>query len=162
MAFNNRRDFPSDSLTNSEVIWVQTGTSGIFLLKEGTAPSTIANYAQIYAKSSDHLLYWKDSSGLERIVGSGSSMVYPGTGIPLSTGAGWDTSITDNSANWNIAYGWGNHASAGYLTAASSLDPSKITQSLTYRFVTDAQISAWNVSSSGISAELAIAFAIAL
>jgi nucleoside-diphosphate-sugar epimerase len=117
MPFNNRRDFPPDSLTTTEVIWVQTGTSGIFLLKEGTAPSTIANYAQIYAKSSDHLLYWKDSSGLERIVGSGSSMVYPGTGIPLSTGAGWDTSITDNSANWNIAYGWGNHASAGYLKA---------------------------------------------
>lgn len=26
--------------------------------------------------------------------------------------------ITDNSANWNTAFGWGNHASAGYLTSA--------------------------------------------
>ena len=25
--------------------------------------------------------------------------------------------FTDNSANWNTAYGWGNHALAGYLTA---------------------------------------------
>jgi len=25
--------------------------------------------------------------------------------------------ITDNSGNWNTAYGWGNHASAGYLTS---------------------------------------------
>jgi hypothetical protein len=24
--------------------------------------------------------------------------------------------VTDNSTNWNTAYGWGNHASAGYLT----------------------------------------------
>ena len=47
-----------------------------------------------------------------------NSMVYPSAGIALSTGTAWGTSITDNSANWNTAYGWGNHASAGY--AASS------------------------------------------
>lgn len=45
----------------------------------------------------------------------GGSMVYPGAGIPLSTGSSWGTSITDNSANWNTAFGWGNHASAGYI-----------------------------------------------
>lgn len=27
--------------------------------------------------------------------------------------------LTDNSSNWNTAYGWGNHATAGYLTSAS-------------------------------------------
>jgi len=37
-------------------------------------------------------------------------MVYPGEGIALSTGTGWDTSIANNSANWNTAYGWGDHA----------------------------------------------------
>jgi hypothetical protein len=37
-------------------------------------------------------------------------MVYPSIGIPLSNGTSWATSITDNSANWNTAYGWGNHA----------------------------------------------------
>ena len=42
----------------------------------------------------------KDSVG-----GSGGgSMVYPGAGIPLSTGSAWGTSITDNSANWNNAF----------------------------------------------------------
>ena len=39
-----------------------------------------------------------------------ASMVYPSAGIPLSTGTAWETSITNNSANWNTAYGWGNHA----------------------------------------------------
>lgn len=29
--------------------------------------------------------------------------------------------FTDSSANWNTAYGWGNHASAGYLTSHQSL-----------------------------------------
>jgi hypothetical protein len=47
-------------------------------------------------------------------------MVYPGAGIALSTGSAWGTSITDNSANWNTAFGWGNHASGGYLTTASA------------------------------------------
>ena len=45
-----------------------------------------------------------------------NSMVYPGAGIAVSTGTAWGTSITDNSANWNTAFGWGNHAIVGYLT----------------------------------------------
>ena len=49
-----------------------------------------------------------------------NSMVYPGAGIALSTGTAWGTSITDNSVNWNTAYGWGNHASGGYLTSATA------------------------------------------
>jgi hypothetical protein len=45
-----------------------------------------------------------------------NSMIYPGAGIAVSTGTAWGTSLTDNSSNWNTAYGWGNHASAGYAT----------------------------------------------
>lgn len=44
-------------------------------------------------------------------VTTGAGMVYPAAGIPVSTGSAWGTSITDNSANWNTAYGWGNWAS---------------------------------------------------
>lgn len=51
---------------------------------------------------------------LDSASGSGS-MVYPGAGIPLSTGSAWGTSITNNSSNWNTAYGWGDHSSAGYM-----------------------------------------------
>lgn len=50
----------------------------------------------------------------------GTGMVYPGAGIPKSTGSSWDVSITDNSGNWNTAYSWGNHASAGYYVGSSS------------------------------------------
>ena len=49
-----------------------------------------------------------------------TSMVYPGAGIAVSTGSAWGTSLTDNSSNWNTAFGWGNHASAGYLTSATA------------------------------------------
>ena len=37
-------------------------------------------------------------------------MVYPAAGIPVSTGTAWAASIANNSANWNTAYSWGNHA----------------------------------------------------
>jgi hypothetical protein len=61
----------------------------------------------------------------------GGEMVYPGVGIARSTGSGWAASLTDNSSGWNeaatwvtthganavSAFGWGNHALAGYLTA---------------------------------------------
>lgn len=57
---------------------------------------------------------WVTSQGY-----STTSMVYPGAGIAVSTGTAWGTSITDNSSNWNTAYGWGNHASAGYLTSST-------------------------------------------
>lgn len=36
--------------------------------------------------------------------GGTGTMIYPGAGIPLSTGLAWGTSITDNSTNWNTAY----------------------------------------------------------
>ena len=58
-----------------------------------------------------------------------TSMIYPSAGIALSTGSAWGTSITNNSTNWNTAYGWGNHASAGYLTGITS---AQVTTALGY------------------------------
>jgi len=50
-------------------------------------------------------------------------MVYPGAGIALSTGSSWDTSITNNSSDWNTAYGWGNHAGLYYgLVSGITID----------------------------------------
>ena len=100
MAFNNRRDFPSDSLTTTEVIWVQTGTSGIFLLKEGTAPSTVPGYAQIYAKLSDHKVYYKDSLGAEHVWGSGGGTpASPDTSIQYNNGGAFGGTYLDYAFN---------------------------------------------------------------
>ena len=35
--------------------------------------------------------------------------------VKVTTGTGVISIVTDSSANWNTAYGWGNHASAGYM-----------------------------------------------
>jgi hypothetical protein len=50
---------------------------------------------------------------------NGKQAALSGTGIVKST-AGTITYLTDNSANWDTAFGWGNHASAGYLTTATA------------------------------------------
>lgn len=42
---------------------------------------------------------------------------FASNGLMSRTGAGTYSIVTDNSANWNTAFGWGNHASAGYITA---------------------------------------------
>ena len=51
---------------------------------------------------------------------------FTSNGIMTRTGAGTYSSITDNSANWDSAYGWGNHASAGYLTSSNWATPGTI------------------------------------
>ena len=66
---------------------------------------------QIWASGLD--LYFKDITvgtvALSDLITG--VMVYPPiAGIALSTGSAWGASITNNSANWNTAYGWGNHA----------------------------------------------------
>ena len=64
--------------------------------------------------------YYKKSE-VDALIAGGGSMVYPGAGIALSTGSAWDTSIANNSANWDTAFGWGDHASGGYLKADGSV-----------------------------------------
>ena len=39
-----------------------------------------------------------------------------------------DDFTTTNVSNWNTAYGWGNHASAGYLTSYTETDPIYISE----------------------------------
>lgn len=59
------------------------------------------------ATPGNSMLYGTNSSGVKGWYSQpsgGSGMVYPGSGIPISTGSAWGTSITDNSSNWNTAY----------------------------------------------------------
>jgi len=50
--------------------------------------------------------------GYPGVPGGSATMDYPDAGIALSTGVAWTVgSITNNSANWNTAYSWGNWAS---------------------------------------------------
>ena len=43
-------------------------------------------------------------------------------GLLKRTSQGVYTSVTDNSSNWDTAYGWGDHSIAGYLTSVGSVN----------------------------------------
>jgi len=48
---------------------------------------------------------------------SGSPVTTSGT-LALTFTSGYSIPTTSSQSNWNTAFGWGNHASAGYLTSA--------------------------------------------
>ena len=58
------------------------------------------------------------------ILGSGDIVISGGGSEtdPVYAASSW-YSTTNNSSNWDTAYGWGNHASAGYLTSYTETDP---------------------------------------
>lgn len=134
--------------------------SGISIINNDSSPNTITirlvktqggytTLKQVLLDVGEQMEYdgsqWHvmTSNGEIKTGSGGGGMVYPGVGIAVSTGASWDTSITDNSTNWDAAYswvntnganavtayGWGNHASAGYLTGITSL---QVTTALGY------------------------------
>lgn len=64
---------------------------------------------------------------------SGSPVTTSGT-LTLSYTAGYSIPTDASQSNWNTAFGWGNHATAGYLTSA--------TAATTYQPL-DAELTSW-------------------
>jgi hypothetical protein len=56
------------------------------------------------------------------LVVSGSPITSSGT-LAISFDTGYAIPTTASQTNWNTAYGWGDHASAGYLTSYTETDP---------------------------------------
>lgn len=64
-----------------------------------------------------------------------------------SSGGGNDSRITDTQiANWDTAFGWGDHSTAGYLTEFTESDPT-VPQHV--KDITEAQITAWDSGTGG-------------
>ena len=64
---------------------------------------------------------WHASHRQEQLIFSGDHLWRRTAASDTTWGANkkiWDSgNLTNNSANWNEAHGWGNHADAGYLTS---------------------------------------------
>ena len=52
---------------------------------------------------------------------------FTSNGLLKRTGAGTYTSVTDNSSNWDTAFGWGDHSTQGYLTTLALNGVSDVT-----------------------------------
>jgi hypothetical protein len=92
---------------------------------------------------------WKNETYLTSQISHADVLVdgdFTSQGIMLrGASSGTYSILTDNSANWNTAFGWGNHALAGYLTAlpAHTLDSHS---NVTITGNTSGEILKWNGS----------------
>jgi len=85
----------SGSITGGSIVR-SGGTSAQFLKADGSVDSNT----------------YLTSLGTAIVDGDFSS-----NGLMKRSGAGTYTIVTDNSGNWNTAYGWGDHGTQGYLTS---------------------------------------------
>ena len=79
---------------------------------------------------------------------------YTAIGSGIWTDGTITTTSHGTSANWNTAYGWGNHASAGYQAAATAITTSNIaSQSVSYATSAGSAPNAGNLNTSyGVTA----------
>ena len=91
--------------TNARAISALTAGTNIAIASNGTISSTDTNTT-----------YTVGDGGLTQ---NNFTNTLKGKLDGIATSANnYSLPFTDNSANWNTAYGWGNHASAGYITSA--------------------------------------------
>ncbi len=74
---------------------------------------------------------------------AGSPITSSGT-LAISFDTGYSLPTTASQTNWNTAYGWGNHASAGYLT--SFTETNDLTSAVTWANVPNANITQSSVT----------------
>lgn len=79
-----------EELTTLEESFVQSGTAGVLILLETTAPSATANYGKFYVKASDSLPYFMNDSGVETAISLGAGSIP--TQITVADGGG-DTTM---------------------------------------------------------------------
>lgn len=65
-------------------------------------------------------LYYTDALARASISETVTGLDYNSTTGVLSLTSGYVIPTTTEESNWNTAYGWGNHATAGYLTTAAA------------------------------------------
>ena len=106
----------NDSVTTNNDDLDKTGyyTSGGF----ATRPSNVANWMYI-----EHIKLYNDNTSYQKQIGYDTydNRMWSRTknnGTWTNWAQIWTSDVfSNNSTNWNTAYGWGNHASAGYLTS---------------------------------------------
>jgi hypothetical protein len=134
MAFGSSStvDYPHSIRTRHNSSAATGNTVEFWLWHQGTdSSSTVGTQRALVLESSTglDLLTGGYKVGGQEVISSSRNLTNIGT---ISSGAitstGTVTATGGNSTNWNTAYGWGNHASQGYITnSTASLDANKIT-----------------------------------
>lgn len=104
---------------------IQYNNGGAF----GCVPVGSAGTALFASSTSASGYEWKGVAGAGTVTSvdmtvptgltvSGNPISAAGT-LTVTLTAGYNIPLTASTTNWNTAYGWGNHATAGYLTASA-------------------------------------------
>lgn len=112
----------TESSDRSDLLYINSGTSSWGGLQIGNTSNEFifslmgdGTTGGIYDdQNSDWLIQWTENAGVRLYHNAGQKLTTTSTGITIG---GEIVTTGGNSTNWNTAYGWGNHASAGYLTS---------------------------------------------
>ncbi len=126
--------------TNSQII-LQSGGSTTLTLDASnnatftggiTVSSPGSSFYTTFKSANDYVIGLKDSANttqwwLKAYTNGGFALHEDSVGDKFTIAAGGNATFTGtisasgyNDSNWNTAYGWGNHASAGYFTNSGS------------------------------------------
>jgi hypothetical protein len=108
---------------SSAMLDVKSTNSGILIPRmteaQKNAIGSPAEGLLIYQTDGTSGFYYRNGSSVWTLIGTGSGS----ESDPVFTASPAKDITNTNITNWNTAYGWGNHASAGYLTSLSETDP---------------------------------------
>jgi len=128
---------------------------GRWVFAHSNAWHPVANLSEIANKSNWDTAYsWGNhaSAGYLTSQTSHADVLVDGdfssAGIMSTNGSGTYTVVTDNSSNWNTAFGWGNHASAGYLTGITGQSLYSLSNVYSSSSPSDGQVLTWDNSNS--------------
>ena len=107
-------DVKISALSNASAL---AGTEVVPIVQGGnTVKTTLSNIAALSGNGTVTSVAMSVPTGLSV---TGSPVTSAGT-LAVSYTAGYAIPTTAKQSDWDTAYGWGNHASAGYLTSATA------------------------------------------
>lgn len=107
-------DVKISALSNASAL---AGTEVVPIVQGGnTVKTTLSNIAALSGNGTVTSVAMSVPTGLSV---TGSPVTSAGT-LAVSYTAGYAIPTTTKQSEWDTAYGWGNHASAGYLTSATA------------------------------------------
>jgi len=148
LTYTDGGDYVTIGLANSDTARAALGL--------GTSDSptltdlTLSSPLNIYALSHDSFADFSASEHfLQTAITNVSTALSTGL-LKVTTGTGALSIIADASANWNTAYGWGDHASGGYAAASHAM--STHSDEDTYNILTSGTLGAGNATLGTVNA----------
>ena len=119
---------------------ISEGTTNLYYTDARSRAAISASGSLSYNSSTGEISYTQPTNVSAFTNDAGYLTSYTETD-PIYTASSW-YSTTNNSANWNTAYGWGDHSVVGYLTDLSGQTTSNLTEGSNLYFTDARAISA--------------------